>query len=267
MTKRKKVTVTQLKKMLQTGEKIAALTAYDASFSRVIDQQGMDIILVGDSLGMVIQGHNTTVPVSMDDIIYHAKAVANKNESALLMVDLPFMSYTSPEIALRNAARLMQEGNAEMVKLEGGAPQVETVRQLSHHGVPVCAHLGLTPQSVYKLGGYHVQGRGQQAAQQMLIDACDLQEAGADAVILECIPPALAREITTVLEIPTIGIGASVDCDGQILVLHDLIGLTENAPKFSANFMNDAKSIAEAVKNYIEAVKSSQFPQEEHCFL
>lgn len=267
MKERTKVTITQLKKMHQSGEKIAALTAYDASFAHIIDQQGMDIILVGDSLGMVIQGHETTVPVSMEDMIYHAKAVANANKSALLMVDLPFMSYTSAEKALQNAARLMQEGGAEMIKLEGGAPQIETVHQLSHHGVPVCAHLGLTPQSVHKLGGYRVQGKGQNAAQQMLIDACDLQEAGADALILECIPPALAREITMVLDIPTIGIGASVDCDGQILVLHDLIGITEKPPKFSANFLNETNSIAGAIKDYITAVKNSEFPQPEHCFL
>jgi len=267
MNKRNKITITQLKKMQQAGEKIVALTAYDASFTQVIDQQGMDIILVGDSLGMVIQGHDTTVPVSMDDMIYHSKAVARKIKSALLMVDLPFMSYTSPEIALRNAARLMQEGGAEMIKLEGGAPQIETVRQLSHHGVPVCAHLGLTPQSVYKLGGYRVQGRDQSTAQQMLIDACDLQEAGADALILECIPPSLAHEITLALDIPTIGIGASVDCAGQILVLHDLIGLTEKPPKFSANFLSEANSIAEAVSHYITAVKNADFPQPKHCFL
>lgn len=260
-------TVTTLKKMKQEQEKIVSLTAYDASFGRIADQNGIDVILVGDSLGMVIQGHDTTIPVSVDDIIYHTKAVAQSCESALLMADLPFMSYTSPEHALHNASRLMQKGGAHMVKLEGGAPQVETVRQLTHHGVPVCAHLGLTPQSVYKLGGYRVQGRDHHAATQMLEDAIALEQAGADAVVLECVPILLAKEITVNLKIPTIGIGAGVDCDGQVLVLQDLLGVTPRAPKFSKDFMAESSSIANAVKAYSDAVKSGSFPTQDHCFI
>ena len=266
MSKRK-VTVTQLRKMKQAGDKIVSLTAYDASFARVLDQQGIDVILVGDSLGMVIQGHETTIPVTVDDLVYHSKAVASACHSALLMVDLPFMSYTSPEMALRNAARLMQEGGAHMVKLEGGSQQIETVRQLALHGVPVCAHLGLTPQYVHKLGGYRVQGRAAEAGQQMLKDAIALQDAGADIVVLECVPIALAKEITSALNVPTIGIGAGKDCDGQVLVLQDLLGITPNAPKFSKDFIAENTSIANAVSSYINDVKSGAFPAKEHCFV
>ncbi|PID49078.1 MAG: 3-methyl-2-oxobutanoate hydroxymethyltransferase [Proteobacteria bacterium] len=264
---RSRVTVTTLRKMKREGEKIAMLTAYDASFARVLDAEGVDIILIGDSLGMVIQGHATTIPVSTDDIIYHTKAVAAANEHALVMADLPFMSYTSPEMALRNTARLMQEGNAHMVKLEGGAPQVETVRQLVHHGVPVCAHLGLQPQSVHKLGGYRVQGRDEAVAQQMLEDALALQRAGADLLILECVPVALAKQITDELFIPVIGIGAGGDCDGQVLVLYDMLGITPRAPRFSKDFMQEGRRIPQAIGAYVAAVKDGSFPAEEHCFV
>ena len=264
---KRKVTVTTLHSMKKKGEKIASLTAYDASFARVLDEQGVDFILVGDSLGMVIQGYETTVPVSVDDIIYHTKAVATACDSALLMADLPFMSYTSPQHALHNAARIMQEGGAHMIKLEGGAPQVETVRQLALHGVPVCAHLGLTPQSVHKLGGYRVQGREQEAAQHMQDDALALQKAGADVVLLECVPVDLAKTITESLAVPTIGIGAGSVCDGQILVLQDLLGITPNAPKFSKDFIAEYGDISRAVKGYVDAVKSSRFPTQEHCFV
>ncbi|CAA6825216.1 MAG: 3-methyl-2-oxobutanoate hydroxymethyltransferase (EC [uncultured Thiotrichaceae bacterium] len=267
MSSRTKTTVTTLHNMKQDGEKITTLTAYDASFSQVIDSQKIDVMLVGDSLGMTIQGHETTVPVSVDDIIYHAKAVASRCKYSLLMVDLPFMSYTSPEMALRNTARIMQEGNAHMVKLEGGAPQIETVSQLTHHGVPVCAHLGLQPQSVHKLGGYRVQGRSDNDGQQMLDDALALQNAGADALVLECVPVDLANKITAELNIPTIGIGAGAGCDGQVLVLQDLLGITPRAPKFSKDFMLDSGSIAGAIAAYRDAVKDSSFPAEEHCFL
>lgn len=267
MSSRTKTTVTTLHKMKQAGEKITVLTAYDASFSQVIDAQKIDVMLVGDSLGMTIQGHETTVPVSVDDIIYHAKAVASRCKYSLLMVDLPFMSYTSPEMALRNTARIMQEGNAHMVKLEGGAPQIETVSQLTHHGVPVCAHLGLQPQSVHKLGGYRVQGRSDDDGQQMLDDALALQQAGADALVLECVPVELANKITSQLDIPTIGIGAGVGCDGQVLVLQDLLGITPHAPKFSKDFMQDSSSIAGAIAAYRDAVKDGSFPAQEHCFL
>lgn len=261
-----RVTVTSLHKMKQAGEKIAMLTAYDASFARVLDGQGVDVILVGDSLGMVIQGHDTTVPVTMDDMVYHTRAVAAACQHALVIGDLPFMSYTSPEMALRNSARLMQEGRAQMVKLEGGAPQVATVSQLAHHGVPVCAHLGLQPQSVHKLGGYRVQGRDDATAKQMLYDAQALQHAGADLLVLECVPVTLAEEISRALEIPVIGIGAGRECDGQVLVLHDMLGISPRAPKFSQDFIGTGVSIPQAVSAYVQAVKAGTFPQDQHCF-
>lgn len=261
-----RVTVTTLRNMKQSGEKIAMLTAYDASFAKVLDAQGVDVMLVGDSLGMVIQGHDTTVPVTMDAMVYHTRAVARAAQRALVIGDLPFMSYTSPELALRNSARLMQEGGAHMVKLEGGAPQVATVAQLAHHGVPVCAHLGLQPQSVHKLGGYRVQGRDAAIAQQMLEDAQALQEAGADLLVLECVPVALAEQITQALHIPTIGIGAGRACDGQVLVLHDMLGISPKAPRFAHNFMQAGATIPQAVAAYVQAVKAATFPADQHCF-
>ena len=259
-------TVTSLRKMKREGEKIVMLTAYDASFARVLDAQGVDIILVGDSLGMVVQGHDTTVPVTMDEMIYHTRTVTMGAQRALVIGDLPFMSYTSPDMALRNSARMMQEGRAHMVKLEGGAPQVATVAQLAHHGVPVCAHLGLQPQSVHKLGGYRVQGRDETVAKQMLDDAKALQDAGADLVVLECVPVGLAAQITQALEIPVIGIGAGRECDGQVLVLHDMLGISPRAPKFSQDFIGAGATIPQAVSAYVKAVKDSTFPKDEHCF-
>ncbi len=261
-----RVTVTSLRKMKQTGEKIAMLTAYDASFARVLDNQGVDIILVGDSLGMVIQGHDTTVPVTMDEMVYHTRAVTQASQRALVIGDLPFMSYTSPEMALRNSARLMQEGRAHMVKLEGGAPQVATVAQLAHHGVPVCAHLGLQPQSVHKLGGYRVQGRDEAVAKQMLADAKALQDAGADLLVLECVPVNVAATISQALNIPVIGIGAGRECDGQVLVLYDMLGISAKAPKFSQDFIGEGATIPQAVAAYVQAVKANSFPQDQHCF-
>lgn len=261
-----RVTVTTLRKMKREAEKIVMLTAYDASFAKVLDAQGVDVILVGDSLGMVIQGHETTVPVTMDDMVYHTRAVAKNCQHALVIGDLPFMSYTSPEQALRNSARLMQESGAHMVKLEGGAPQVATVAQLAHHGVPVCAHLGLQPQSVHKLGGYRVQGRDEAVAKQMLEDAKALQDAGADMLVLECVPVALAAQITQALEIPTIGIGAGRECDGQVLVLHDMLGISPRAPKFSHDFIGAGATIPQAVASYVQAVKAGTFPEDQHCF-
>lgn len=261
-----RVTVTSLRKMKQTGEKIAMLTAYDASFARVLDNQGVDIILVGDSLGMVIQGHDTTVPVTMDEMVYHTRAVTQASQRALVIGDLPFMSYTSPEMALLNSARLMQEGRAHMVKLEGGAPQVATVAQLAHHGVPVCAHLGLQPQSVHKLGGYRVQGRDEAVAKQMLADAKALQDAGADLLVLECVPVNVAATISQALNIPVIGIGAGRECDGQVLVLYDMLGISAKAPKFSQDFIGEGATIPQAVAAYVQAVKANTFPQDQHCF-
>lgn len=263
----KRRTVTTLRKMKQEQEKIVMLTAYDASFGRVLDEQGVDVILIGDSLGMVIQGHPTTIPVTMEDMIYHTRTVAAVAQTALVLADLPFMSYTSPEMALRNCARLMQESNAHMVKLEGGAPQVETVKQLTHHGVPVCAHLGLQPQSVHKLGGYRVQGREEAVAKQMQADALALQDAGADMLLLECVPEALATTITASVEVPVIGIGAGRSCDGQVLVLHDMLGITPRAPRFSLNFMQEGRTIPQAIRAYVEAVKAGSFPADAHCLV
>nr|CAA6829201.1 MAG: 3-methyl-2-oxobutanoate hydroxymethyltransferase (EC [uncultured Thiotrichaceae bacterium] len=263
-----KRTVTTLRKMKQDGEKIVMLTAYDSSFARVVDEQGVDVILVGDSLGMTMQGRETTIPVTVDDIIYHTRCVAQVAKHSLILADLPFMGYTSPEMALRNSARLMQESYAHMVKLEGGAPQAETVSQLTFHGVPVCAHLGLQPQSVHKLGGYRVQGRDEAAAQQMLDDALILQDAGADMLVLECVPVSLADSITEKLDIPVIGIGAGGGCDGQVLVLQDMLGITSRAPKFSRDFMEaGGGTIQGSVKAYIDAVKDGSFPAEAHCFV
>lgn len=264
MTKR--VTVKTIREMKNNNEKIVSLTAYDASFARVIDEQGVDVILVGDSLGMVMQGHDSTVPVSVDDIIYHSKSVAPQCKRALVLADLPFMSYTNPNQAITNAARLMQEGQAHMVKLEGGEAQLDTVRHMTRHGVPVCAHLGLTPQTVHKLGGYRVQGRDEEVAKQMILDAISLQEAGADAIVLECVPVDLAEKITQELEIPTIGIGAGGKCDGQILVLQDMMGISALAPKFTVNFMSDGRDIPQAISAYVDAVRDNSFPTEEQCF-
>ena len=261
-----RVTVTALRKMKQEGEKIAMLTAYDATFARVLDQQGVDVILVGDSLGMVVQGHDTTVPVTMDEMVYHTRIVSKAAQRALVIGDLPFMSYTSPDLALRNSARLMQEGLAHMVKLEGGAPQVATVSQLAHHGVPVCAHLGLQPQSVHKLGGYRVQGRDETVAKQMIADAQALQDAGADLLVLECVPVSLAGRISDALSIPVIGIGAGRECDGQVLVLHDMLGISPRAPKFSQDFVGEGSTIPQAIRAYVDGVKASTFPKDEHCF-
>jgi 3-methyl-2-oxobutanoate hydroxymethyltransferase len=266
-TRSGRVTVNTLRRMKQEGEKIAVLTAYDASFAQVLDEAGMDVVLVGDSLGMVMQGQETTVPVTMNDMVYHARCVNIRLQKALLMVDMPFMSYTGPEQALLNAARLMQEGGAQMVKLEGGAPQIETVAALARHGIPVCAHLGLTPQSVHKLGGYRVQGREADAAQQMRDDALALQDAGADVLLLECVPEGLAAEISAEVDVPVIGIGAGQRCDGQVLVLQDILGITPGRPpKFAENFLAGRDTIQAAVTAYIEAVKSGAFPAQQHTF-
>lgn len=261
------ITVTTLKKMKAEGEKIACLTAYDASFATVLDEAGIDIILVGDSLGMVVQGHETTVRVTVDDMLYHSRAVARGCERAMLMVDMPFMSYSSSAQALETARRLMQEGGAHMVKLEGGMREVETVQKLAEQGVPVCGHIGLQPQLIHKLGGYRVQGRDNHQATKMIEDAVELEKAGADVLLLECVPAFLAAEITANLSIPTIGIGASPDCDGQILVLHDILGITAgHVPKFAKNFIQGKESIQDAIGSYVADVKAGKFPAAEHCF-
>lgn len=261
------VTVTTLRAMKRTGEKIASLTAYDASFATMLDWAGVDVILVGDTLGMVIQGRDSTVPVTVEDMIHHAAAVARGRHRALLMVDMPFMSYATAEQAMATAARLMQEGGAHMVKLEVNAMQVETVAQMTQRGIPVCAHLGLHPQSVHRLGGYRVQGRDAAAARAMVQDANALQDAGADVLLLESVPAGLAAEITQAVEIPVIGIGAGPGCDGQVLVLYDMLGITPGRrPKFAKDFMPGQPDIRSAVKAYVEAVKQGAFPASEHCF-
>jgi len=261
------VNVSTLRRMKAEQEPIACITAYDASFALLVDRAGSDLVLVGDSLGMVVQGHDTTVPVTVDHMIYHSKLVARGLSRAFLVVDMPFMSYTSPDQALDNAVRLMQEGGAMMVKLEGGAGQVAIVDHLTRHDIPVCAHLGLKPQSVHKLGGFKVQGREAEQARKMADDALALQNAGADIVLLECVPNEVGKSVTESLHVPVIGIGAGPGVDGQILVLYDLLGITQGRmPRFVRNFMEDADSVAEAISLYVSAVKDRSYPASEHCF-
>jgi 3-methyl-2-oxobutanoate hydroxymethyltransferase len=264
---RQPVNVSTLQKMKADGEKIACLTCYDASFAVLLDDAEVDVVLVGDSLGMVIQGHDTTVPVTMEHIIYHSKVVARGLYRPFLIADMPFMSYSSKEQALQNAVRLMQEGGAKMVKLEGGEGQLDIVHFLASHDIAVCAHLGLKPQSVHKIGGFHVQGREEAAAEQMLKDARALEAAGADIVLLECIPAKLGATITREIHVPVIGIGAGPDVDGQILVLYDILDITAGRkPRFTRNFMTGAESPLQAVRNYVQAVKDKSYPAAEHCF-
>ena len=261
------VTLTTLDQMKQRGEKIACLTAYDASFAVLLDAAGVDVVLVGDSLGMVIQGHDTTVPVTMDQMVYHCAAVARGLHRPFLMADLPFMSYPSRELALSNAVRLMQEGGARVIKLESGKGQTDIVEFLARHDIAVCAHLGLKPQSVHKTGGFRVQGREAEAAQRMLEDALALEAAGADLLLLECIPSELGGAISRAAKVPVIGIGAGPDTDGQILVLYDVLDITSGRkPRFVRNFMDGSPSPREAVSRYVQAVKSGEYPAPEHCF-
>ncbi|MCH7894753.1 MAG: 3-methyl-2-oxobutanoate hydroxymethyltransferase [Proteobacteria bacterium] len=261
------VTISTLVKMKADGMPIACLTAYDASFANLVDEAGVDLVLAGDSLGMVIQGHPTTVPVTVDDIVYHCKAVARGLTRSFLVGDLPFLSYTTPRQAMGNSRRLMQEGRAKMVKLEGGAVQVEIVEYLASRDVPVCAHIGLKPQSVHKLGGYKIQGRDKPTAKQMLADARALESAGADIVLLECIPNELGARITEALKVPVIGIGAGPQVDGQILVLYDILNITiGRKPRFAQDFTIGGRSPIDAVKAYVEAVRNGDYPAPEHCF-
>lgn len=261
------ITLSTLHKMKQQGEKFAVLTAYDASFAQLIDEAGVEVLLVGDSLGMVVQGKENTLPVSMEEMVYHTSLVSRAARHALVMADMPFMSYATIEQALHNAARLMKEGGAQMVKLEGGAMRLEVVRRLAENGIPVCAHLGLLPQSVHKLGGYKVQGREDSAAEQMVADALALEQAGADIMLLECVPRALARRITEVLAIPVIGIGAGADTDAQVLVLYDMLGITPGKrPSFSHDFLAETGSVAAALAAYASQVKAGIFPTAQHGF-
>lgn len=267
----KPVTVSSLHRMKREGEKFVVLTVYDASFAAILERAGVEVFLTGDSLGMVIQGHDTTVPVTMDDMVYHTRWVSRARKNALVMADMPFNSFPDPARALDNAARLMQEGGAHIVKLEGGEHVVRVVENLAKHDVPVCGHLGLRPQAVHKLGGYRVQGREASAADAMLQDAMAMQDAGADLLLLECVPSQLAQRITETLSIPTIGIGAGRDCDGQVLVLYDILGISlGHQPKFAKNFLVDLEtgniSIEAAVRAYVNAVKQKLFPADEHTF-
>jgi 3-methyl-2-oxobutanoate hydroxymethyltransferase len=261
------VNISTLQKMKEDGTRIACLTAYDASFGMLLDQAGVDLVLVGDSLGMVIQGHETTVPVTMEHMLYHTRAVARGVFRPFLVADMPFMSYATREQALANAVRLMQEGGAKMVKLESGAAQLAIVEFLAGHDIPVCAHIGLKPQSVHKVGGFRVQGREHEAARAMQRSARELQDAGADLVLLECIPSELGSAITADLRVPVIGIGAGPDVDGQILVLYDILDITPGRkPRFTRNFMAGAASPLAAVEAYVRAVKDRSYPAPEHCF-
>lgn len=257
-------TLAELKKAAAQGEKLACLTAYDATFAYWSGESGIDVILVGDSLGMVVQGHETTLPVSMDEMVYHTQMVQRGNRSAWCIADLPFMADATPEAALTAAARLMKEGRANMVKLEGGQRVLTIVQSLSDLGVPVCGHLGLLPQSVEK-HGYKVKGRDESSAQRILKDALALERAGADMLVLECVPSVLAEEITLQTGIPVIGIGSGNRCNGQVLVLQDILGITVGkTPKFSKNFLAGRDSIPAAIEAYATDVKSGLFPDSEH---
>lgn len=267
MADAREITIASLRQLKQSGEKIACVTSYDASFTTLLEQAGVEIVLVGDSLGMVVQGHESTLPVTMDDMVYHASCVARAGKTALRVVDMPFMSYSSVDQALGNAARLMSEAGMHMVKLEGGRELCDTVKALTSHGIPVCAHLGLLPQSVNQLGGYRVQARDPESAQRLLEDAQLLEQAGASLLVLECIPAPLAGRVSEKLQIPTIGIGAGPHCDGQVLVLYDLLGITPGKrPKFTHNFLEDAQDIPGALRAFVEAVKQARFPDAEHSY-
>ncbi len=262
-----RTTLSKLQTMHSKGEKIAVLTCYDASFATLLEAQGVDVLLVGDSLGMVIQGRETTLPVTIEQMAYHTSCVASGSQQAFIIADMPFgTSQVSPRETFAYAAQLMTTG-AQMVKLEGGAEMVETVRFMTSRGIPVCGHIGLTPQSVHQLGGYKVQGKDDAAARQLLLDAHALQQAGAGMLVLEAIPAALAAEVTAQLTIPTIGIGAGAACSGQVLVLYDMLGIYHGKKaRFVKDYMQGATSIAQAVANYVAEVKSGAFPTAQHSF-
>jgi 3-methyl-2-oxobutanoate hydroxymethyltransferase len=259
------VTIHTLTKLKSTGEKFVVISLYDAHMAAMAQRCGVEVVLIGDSLGMTVLGYDSTVPVTMEQMIYHVEAVARGNKKSLIIGDLPFMTYATPEDAMRNCMRIMQAG-AHMVKLEGGAWLADTVRMLAERGVPVCAHLGLTPQSVNKFGGFRVQGRDKESAEKILSDAKLLTEAGADLLVLECIPAPLGAQITREIAIPTIGIGAGRDTDAQVLVINDILGLTEQPPKFSKNFLLEANDIPGAMQRYVADVKAGLFPGDNNIF-
>jgi len=262
-----RITQTTLQKMVENNEKFTVLTCYDAIFATMLENAGIDVLLVGDSLGNVLHGESTTLGVTLDNMIYHTRCVARGSSKAFIMADMPFGSYQiSPEQAFENAAKIMAAG-AHMVKIEGGQIMADTIRFLTQRGIPVCAHIGLTPQSIHQLGGYKLQGSSEKSAKQLLNDAKILEKAGAGLLVMEVVPAKLAKKITHTLSIPTIGIGAGVHCSAQVLVLHDMLGLYPGKkPRFIKDFMASAKSIQEAVTNYVTAVKTGQFPNEEHEF-
>jgi 3-methyl-2-oxobutanoate hydroxymethyltransferase len=262
-----RTSLTKLQTMRSKGEKIAVLTCYDASFAALLEAQGIDVLLVGDSLGMVLQGHETTLPVTLGDMVYHTACVARGAKQAFIIADMPFGTFQiTPGKTFEHAAQLMAAG-AQMVKLEGGAAMVETVRFLTERGIPVCGHIGLTPQSVHQLGGYRVQGKESAAAQKLLEDATALEQTGAGMLVLEAVPALLAAEITAQLTIPTIGIGAGAACSGQVLVLHDMLDIYPGKKaRFVKNYMQGAASIADAVARYVREVRAGEFPAAEHSF-
>ena len=263
-----KITVPHIVKMKQRGERITCLTAYDYSFARILDEAGVEMLLVGDSLGCVMQGNPNTLPVTMDEMIYHTRIVARGRKRALVIGDMPFLSFQAgKDQALHNAGRFLKEGGAEAIKLEGGVSVKDTIRAIVDAGIPVMGHIGLTPQSVHRFGGYKVQGRDQEQREAVMRDALAVEAAGAFAVVLEGMPLDLAREITEQLTIPTIGIGAGVDCDGQVLVLHDMLGLFDDfIPKFVKRYADLKTTASGAVKSFIAEVKERKFPTEEHSF-
>ena len=259
------VTVNTLQALKEKGEKFCCITAYDATFSRLISEAGAETMLVGDSLGMVLQGYDSTIPVTIEDMAYHTTCVARGNTGAMVIGDMPFMSYTTPEQTLENATVLMQAG-AQMVKLEGGTWLSDSIQMLVERGVPVCAHLGLTPQSVNVFGGYRVQGRTPKGAKSILADAVEIQDAGASMLVLECVPTELAADISEKLRIPVIGIGAGPGTDAQVLVMHDMLGLSGHTPRFVKNFMVGQATIQDALRAFVEAVKAGDYPGPEHSY-
>lgn len=267
-TSKKRRTIPDLQAMKASGEKIAVLTAYDYPFARIMDQAGIDIVLVGDSVGSVVSGYDNTLPVTMDEMVYHTRAVARSVTQALIVADMPFLSYQIDLTeARRNAGRLIKEGGAQAVKLEGGVHVAETIRAIVAMDIPVVGHIGLTPQSVHRMGGYRVQGREEAQANQLMADARAVADAGACAVVIEGIPAKLAGEISAELSIPTIGIGAGVECDGQVLVIHDILGLCEKySPKFVKRYADVSGMIRQGVDDYIREVKDGSFPGPEHSF-
>lgn len=260
-----KITISTLDKMKAAGEKFVCITAYDATFSHLVSEAGAETILVGDSLGMVLQGHDSTIPVTVDDMAYHTACVCRGQPQSMVIADMPFMSYATTEDAMANATRLMQAG-AQMVKVEGGTWLSDTISSLVERGIPVCAHLGLTPQSVNTFGGFKVQGRTPKEAKSILADAVEIQDAGASLLVLECVPAHLATDISEKLDIPVIGIGAGAGTDAQVLVMHDLLGLSQHTARFVQNFMEGQNTIAEGLKAFVDAVKSGQYPKEEHTY-